>query len=116
LLAGVAESDYLVTSFAQRLALSSAIADRVRTRFARRVFADEPELWERFSVLARPLGGGIPMLVVHDEGDREVAIEQSRRLVDAHAGATLVTTSGIGHNGILRDPDVVRTVTGFVTE
>lgn len=57
----------------------------------------------------------IPLLVVHDEGDRDVPWAAGAALVDAWPGARLVTTAGLGHHRILADPSVVETVTGFVT-
>jgi pimeloyl-ACP methyl ester carboxylesterase len=55
-----------------------------------------------------------PTLVVHDREDRDVAYAEAERLVTAWPQADLVTTSGLGHRRILRDPDVVDLVTAFV--
>ena len=55
-----------------------------------------------------------PMLLLHDEGDREVPFEDARTFVQAWPGAKLVVTSGLGHRAILRDPDVVTAAAAFI--
>lgn len=50
------------------------------------------------------------LLVVHDEGDREVPLSAGAALVEAWPGARLVVTSGLGHNRILADRGAVATI------
>ncbi len=57
----------------------------------------------------------VPMLVVHDRSDREVAPHQAERIAAAHPGARLMLTDGLGHARILRDPAVVDAVRDFVS-
>jgi pimeloyl-ACP methyl ester carboxylesterase len=56
-----------------------------------------------------------PTLVVHDRHDKEVPYAESVRIAEAWPAATLVTTEGLGHQRILRDPGVVARVAEFVT-
>ncbi len=56
-----------------------------------------------------------PMLLLHDEADREVPFEDARTFVRAWPGAQLVVTSGLGHRAILRDPDVVAASAAFIS-
>lgn len=55
----------------------------------------------------------LPTLVITDRGDRQTPY---REVVDfaAAIGAPLITTEGLGHRKVLRDPDVVRTVVEFL--
>jgi pimeloyl-ACP methyl ester carboxylesterase len=55
-----------------------------------------------------------PMLLLHDEADKEVPFEDARTFVQAWPGAKLVVTSGLGHRAILRDPDVVAATAAFI--
>jgi pimeloyl-ACP methyl ester carboxylesterase len=55
-----------------------------------------------------------PLLVVHDEQDRAVPFTSGQSLAGAWPGATLHVTRGLGHNRILRDPQVIAKVTDFV--
>ena len=57
----------------------------------------------------------VPVLVVHDTGDREVPYDDGRRLAEVF-GARLLTTNGLGHRRILYAPDVVAAVVEFIEE
>jgi pimeloyl-ACP methyl ester carboxylesterase len=56
-----------------------------------------------------------PLLVVHDREDRETMWQDGADIAAAWPGAELKTTSGLGHNRVLRDPGVVRAVVEFLT-
>ena len=56
----------------------------------------------------------VPLLVVHDEGDTRVPLELGRALVEAWPGAELHSTSGLGHQRVLRDEAVVDKLVRFV--
>src|SRR5215470_12282480 len=55
-------------------------------------------------------------LVVHDRDDAEVSWTSGAEVAAAWTGAELLTTRGIGHRRILRDPAVVTRVTTFLME
>lgn len=55
------------------------------------------------------------LLVIHDDGDRDVSAVQGRRLTATWPGAALETTTGLGHRRILRDAGVVARVVEVVT-
>jgi pimeloyl-ACP methyl ester carboxylesterase len=56
----------------------------------------------------------VPLLVVHDEGDREVPYSEGRRLAECWPDARLMTTNGLGHHRMLRDSEVVTATVEFV--
>ncbi|TDE01790.1 alpha/beta fold hydrolase [Jiangella asiatica] len=56
-----------------------------------------------------------PTLVVHDRADKEVPYDDGAQLAATWPEAELATTEGLGHQRILRDPDVVATVVTYVT-
>jgi pimeloyl-ACP methyl ester carboxylesterase len=58
--------------------------------------------------------GSLPTLVVHDRTDREIPYDESVALVRSLPDARLVTTHGLGHRGLLRDPAVIDAVASFV--
>jgi pimeloyl-ACP methyl ester carboxylesterase len=47
------------------------------------------------------------LLVIHDQGDREVPVAAGAALARAWPGGRLVVTSGLGHNRLLADPEVI---------
>jgi pimeloyl-ACP methyl ester carboxylesterase len=56
-----------------------------------------------------------PLLVAHDTTDRYTPYSDSVTLVEHWPGAAeLLTTSGLGHNRLLRDPGVIAAVVSFV--
>ncbi|HJW34863.1 MAG TPA: alpha/beta fold hydrolase [Holophagaceae bacterium] len=55
-----------------------------------------------------------PLLVVHDDQDREVPMEEAVDTASAHPGAQLLPTTGLGHRRILKDPAVIREVVRFM--
>ena len=58
---------------------------------------DLPRLVQRFDH---------PMLLVHDEEDRDASFAHGRELADAWPGAEMISTRGLGHTRILRDPGI----------
>ena len=56
----------------------------------------------------------LPTLVITDRGDRQTAYADVVDFAES-IGAPLVTTEGLGHRKILRDPAVVERVVGFVS-
>ncbi|MBY0415498.1 MAG: alpha/beta hydrolase [Bdellovibrionales bacterium] len=56
----------------------------------------------------------LPALVVHDEGDNAVNYLSAKAIIDAWPGTKLITTSGLGHRRILKDPHVLSEVAEFI--
>ncbi|SDU81290.1 alpha/beta fold hydrolase [Jiangella alkaliphila] len=56
-----------------------------------------------------------PTLVVHDRKDKEVPYDDGAELAATWPEAELASTDGLGHQRILRDPDVIRLVVDYVT-
>ena len=115
-IAGVAEADHLVQKFSGALRLTPEATAALRARFQRRVFPNQPDLFDRFSGVRNPLSADIPLLLLHDRGDRTVDVEQSQRLAGAHDGsARLIETEGLGHTRILSADQTLDAVIDFVT-
>ena len=55
----------------------------------------------------------IPLLVLHDENDREVAVGDGATVARAAPNAVLETTRGLGHRRILRDENVIARTVAF---
>lgn len=62
------------------------------------------------------VGPGMPQtMIIHDRRDKEVAFAEAEQIADAWPRAHLISTDGLGHQRILRDPGVVSKVVEFVT-
>lgn len=57
----------------------------------------------------------IPAYLVHDPEDLDVPFDHATGLAAAWPNATLVARPGVGHRRILRDPETVGGIVGFVT-
>jgi pimeloyl-ACP methyl ester carboxylesterase len=58
----------------------------------------------------------VPTLVVHDRGDRQTPYAAAAGFAEALPHAQLLTTDGLGHQRILRDPGVVAAVVDFARD
>jgi pimeloyl-ACP methyl ester carboxylesterase len=59
---------------------------------------------------------GCPALIVHDEDDPQVDLEDARMLASAWPDARLTTTTGLGHNKVVRDAAVIEAAVSFIAE
>lgn len=55
-----------------------------------------------------------PLLILHSDNDRMTDMAESRALAEAWPGAQHVTTTGLGHNRLLRDATVHARVANFL--
>jgi pimeloyl-ACP methyl ester carboxylesterase len=98
-------------AFAARL----GFGERVRTRMVGRIERRVAMPMSAFAVPAVAAQVATPpLLLVHDRRDSETGWSDSAAIARAWPSARLVTTSGLGHRRILRDPAVVAEIAGFV--
>jgi len=110
--AAPADPEAWTREFARRLGVPAPVMDRMRSRVESRLGIRWSEL--RVLTLARSIE--TPLFLVHDRGDAEVPWEDGAALAAAWPGARLLTTTGLGHRRILREPSVVAAAVGFVAE
>ena len=72
--------------------------------------------WADLNVPRMAAALDVPLLIVHDRGDPTVPWEEGSAIAAAWPGAELVTTTGLGHREVVRDPGVVKRVVAFVRE
>lgn len=56
----------------------------------------------------------LPILLIHDQNDRQVPVAEAARAAHALPSAQLMVTRGLGHNRLLADPAVVAAIVDFV--
>lgn len=97
-------------AFAGTFTLPASVRDRLHQRLEAR-FACRLD-----DIHGARLGGRIqaPLLVVHDEGDKEISWEEGKTLTDAWPGAALFTTTGLGHRRVLKAPQVIGRAVSFL--
>lgn len=58
----------------------------------------------------------VPALIIHDTGDPDVPYADAIRLQRAWPGSQLLTTEGLGHKALLRDPATMQAIADFLVE
>ena len=100
-----------------RFAAAVGLSDRGTKAFIASVEAHVGRPATDFDV--RRIAGKVglpPLLLVHDQNDRQVPVLESARTAHALPSAELMVTRGLGHNRLLADPVVVGAVVDFVAQ
>jgi len=100
-----------VHAFAQRLGLRNDVVARLQARSEARLRMR----WADLNIPRAAQGMAVPLLVAHDENDEKVAWRDGAEIAAAWPGARLITTTGLGHGGVVRAPAVARDVVAFAT-
>lgn len=96
--------------FRDLMGLSPGVYSRMERNVERRLRLTWQDL--QIPVAAHLLD--LPGLVIHDVHDPDVSWTDGEAIASAWRDAELIITQGLGHRAILRDPDVIRRVVGFV--
>lgn len=111
---GVSDFGYLEEAYSEQLQLNQRTRAELRRRIER-LFLPLEGIWDRLSATYDADKLGIPVLAIHDEGDKVVDVAQAQRLVQAYQPrARLWTTRRLGHHRILADGTVVRQIVDFI--
>jgi pimeloyl-ACP methyl ester carboxylesterase len=103
-----------LTSHADIALETLGVGRRARELMRERVEERLGVKWSTLDVAALAPAMRTPLLVIHDREDAEVPWQEGAIIAQAWPGATLSTTSGLGHRRIVRDRDVVREAVQFV--
>ena len=98
--------------FSHWLGLPTPLSERMRRSIEGRLGVTMAELSGR--LLAPRMR--TPLLVVHDEDDRDVPWQDGKAYSEAWPDSVLHTTRGLGHRRILREPEVLASVVRFIKE
>jgi pimeloyl-ACP methyl ester carboxylesterase len=101
---------HFIRAFGQTFGLGDSVMSHFERHIETRFAVSFDDLYA--PALARKMTA--PLLVVHDEDDREVPWLSGKTMADAWTGAELVTTRGLGHRRLLKDPQVVARATSFM--
>lgn len=109
LLAPMTKLDDHLSIFSRIAAFPADMIARLRSRVASHI--GEPV--EQFDAAEAARSLNLETLVLHDEADQTIAVEHGRQLAEA-LNARFMTTSGLGHRGLLRDDAVIDAVGNFL--
>lgn len=100
----------LTEQFADMVGFTPGIASRLRGYLTQRFGIP----FEDFQPLPIARHMHHPLLVLHDEADREIDVAQGKTLAAGWPGALFEATEGLGHRRILRQPAVVQRTVDFL--
>jgi pimeloyl-ACP methyl ester carboxylesterase len=101
-----------VEPFAARFAIAPEVVELMKRRSERRLGFR----WDDLRVPALVAGLRQPLLVIHDRHDADVPMSDGAAIAAAWPGGRLLETAGLGHNRVLRDPEVIAQAVAFVAE
>jgi pimeloyl-ACP methyl ester carboxylesterase len=101
-----------IEPFARRLGITPRVLAAMQERSERRIGVR----WDELAIPRQAAGVRLPLLVIHDRDDAEVPWTDGSTIAASWPGARLVTTSGLGHYRLLRDPQTVGETVSFVAE
>jgi pimeloyl-ACP methyl ester carboxylesterase len=100
--------------FAEDFATALAVGPAAMAGMRRRSEARLRFRWSDLNVPRLATALDVPLLVVHDRDDPTVPWTEGAAIAAAWPGAELVTTTGLGHREVVRDPRVVARAVAFV--
>lgn len=85
-------------------------------RFKKYVIRRTGKPFDEFTALhaVKRLPHPIDLMVVNDEQDTDVVFRSAEELIKAYPSAKLMRTTGLGHNRILKDEQVIKSVVDFI--
>jgi pimeloyl-ACP methyl ester carboxylesterase len=99
-------------AFAEHLGLPMRVHDTMRRNLEHRLQIR----WEELHIPTLARGLTAPVLIVHDRDDHDVPYAHGQEIANAWPGAELLTTTGLGHRSVVRDPEVIRRAVAFLGE
>jgi pimeloyl-ACP methyl ester carboxylesterase len=103
-------ADY-TNRFGDILGLEAEIIDRMRMRIEERFLRK----WSDYSLAETARTMTAPLLVIHDRDDQDTLWSEGAALAGAWPGARMMSTEGLGHRRILREPSVIEAAAEFVS-
>jgi pimeloyl-ACP methyl ester carboxylesterase len=79
----------------------------------RRHFERKGETIDSYSSYIAARSATMPVLVIHDEDDKEVNVRCARHIHENLPNGKLMLTAGLGHRKILGNPDVIKQTINF---
>ncbi len=103
-----------MTEQSKRIAAQHGVTETVRFRMQRKIEDRLGVPWRHLNVPQAGRTAQSDLLVIHDREDRQVDWSDGVKIAQGWAGSRMVSTSGLGHNRILNDDDIIRQSVDFV--
>jgi pimeloyl-ACP methyl ester carboxylesterase len=96
--------------YSDALAISEEVREHMKERVERRLGITMQSM--RATTIAPSMS--IPLLVVHDQDDREVPVDSGQAIARTWPNAELILTEGLGHQRILLSEHVTNVAVSFI--
>jgi pimeloyl-ACP methyl ester carboxylesterase len=113
LIAPAGDFNNVFAKFGSLFKLQPRVVRALRLAIERRFGED---IWDRLQLTEMVRTFETPALIVHDRDDNQIDVEDSRKLAKEWPGARLMVTSGLGHDRIMRDEEVLGATKAFLLD
>jgi len=90
------------------------VSDKTRLAMEKRLERRYHIAWQDLQIVKFAKQMTTKSLIIHDQNDREVPLESSRRIAEEWQGSELLETHDLGHTRLLSDPRVVHRSVSFI--
>ncbi len=98
----------------QRFAGFVGLPQRAASNFVRELEAQAGVPAAEVDIAGLAQRVSVPVLIIHDRNDDNVPADEGRTMAAALPRATFVETTGLGHNRVMRAPEVLDAIVGFI--
>ena len=92
--------------------------EKTKAYFKKEVIKRTGKSFDEFSSLyaIQKIKQPVNMLLVYDEDDQEISMDHPKALMEVFPQAKLISTSGLGHNRLLKDSHVIEQIVTYIKE
>lgn len=107
--------NYIIESFRELINITAKVNDMMVTRIQKR-FKESSDL-NIFDLSVDSFAADLkmPFLVIHDKDDKDVPYSQGEGYANNLPNAEFVTTTGLGHRRVLKDPEIITKIVEFIS-
>ena len=107
--------EYILESFRSILNFTQEVADIMVERIRKRLLEERKVDFYELSVDSFSTTLNFPFLVIHDRDDKVVSYSQGVGYANNLPDVEFVTTEGLGHRRILKDPEIMNKIIEFAS-
>ncbi|MCH7619782.1 MAG: alpha/beta hydrolase [Candidatus Marinimicrobia bacterium] len=106
---------YIIDSFRDLMNITQKVSDIMIDRIVKRFMKDRKVDIHELSVDLFAKSLDFPILVIHDRDDKDVTYDQGEGYANNLPDVEFVTTEGLGHRWILKNPEIVKKIIEFAS-
>ncbi len=106
---------YVFESFASIINITQKVSDMMVERIRRRFFEERKADVYELSVDSFAKSLNFPFLVIHDKDDKDISYSQGEGYANNLPDVEFVTTEGLGHRRILKEPEIMDKIIEFAS-